>query len=169
MTKIVETIINKDFTTAKNLVNEKLQSIAERKMQEVKKMIAAKNVVEQEQDFITRQAFPPTGSGRRERLKRDITEETEQLDEHGAANVQKMGRTKLVKVRIRGGKIQRRKKVSGVKGMTFRGGRLIRMSPAERRHRKMGARKAKIKRRGKMSIIRRKRKMSMAKRHRMGL
>ena len=39
MTKIVETIINKDFTTAKNLVNEKLQSIAERKMQEVKKMI----------------------------------------------------------------------------------------------------------------------------------
>jgi hypothetical protein len=165
MTKIVETIANKDFTSAKNLVNEKLQSIAERKMMEVKKMIAAKKVVEQEQDFVIKHQT----NDRRERLKREITEETEELDEHGAANVMKMGRQKLVKVRIRGGKIQRRKKVSGVKGMTIRGGKMIRMSPAERRHRKLGARKAKLKRRGKMSMIKRKRKMSMAKRHRMGL
>ena len=221
MTKIVETIASKDFTSAKNLVNEKLQSIAERKMMEVKKMIAAKKVVEQEQDFVIKHQT----NDRRERLKREITEETEELnedklgpwykhdeeeyaelnksankeksdklkskikaghdklagpkgdlpeeteelDEHGAANVMKMGRQKLVKVRIRGGKIQRRKKVSGVKGMTIRGGKMIRMSPAERRHRKLGARKAKLKRRGKMSMIKRKRKMSMAKRHRMGL
>ena len=155
MTKIVETIANKDFTSAKNLVNEKLQSIAERKMCEVKKMIAAKKVVEQEQDFVIKHQ----SNDRRERLKREITEET-QIDE---------ARFKVVKARIRGGKVQRRKKVATQPGMTFRGGKLIRMSPAERRHRKMGARKAKIKRRGKMSIIRRKRKMSMAKRHRMGL
>ena len=77
MTKIVETIANKDFTSAKNLVNEKLQSIAERKMMEVKKMIAAKKVVEQEQDFVIKHQ----SNDRRERLKREITEET-QIDEN---------------------------------------------------------------------------------------
>jgi len=77
MTKIVETIANKDFTSAKNLVNEKLQSIAERKMMEVKKMIAAKKVVEQEQDFVIKHQT----NDRRERLKREITEET-QIDEN---------------------------------------------------------------------------------------
>lgn len=210
MTKIVETIVNKDFTSAKNLVNEKLQSIAERKMMEVKKMIAAKKVVEQEQDFrLKREITEETEELNEDKLgpwyrhdpdeyeqlnksankeksdklkskikaghdklagpKGDLPEETEKLDEHGAANVMKMGRQKLVKVRIRGGKVQRRKKVSSVKGMTLRGGKMIRMSPAERRHRKLGARKAKLKRRGKMAMIRRKRKMSMAKRHRMGL
>ena len=211
MTKIVETIANKDFTSAKNLVNEKLQSIAERKMCEVKKMIAAKKVVEQEQgERLKREITEETQidenegklggwyrhdpdeyeqlnkSANKEKSdklkskikaghdklagpKGDLPEETEKLDEHGAANVMKMGRQKLVKVRIRGGKIQRRKKVSSVKGMTIRGGKMIRMSPAERRHRKLGARKAKLKRRGKMAMIRRKRKMSMAKRHRMGL
>ena len=78
-------------------------------------------------------------------------------------------RVKLVKVRIRNGKIQRRKKVSNVPGMTFRGGKLIRMSPAERRKRKLGARKGKMKRRGKMAMIKRKRQMSIRKRERLGL
>jgi hypothetical protein len=155
MTKIVETIANKDFTSAKNLVNEKLQSIAERKMCEVKKMIAAKKVVEQEQDFVIKHQ----SNDRRERLKREITEET-QIDE---------ARFKVVKARIRGGKVQRRKKVSTQPGMTFRGGKLIRMSPAERRKRKLGARKGKMKRRGKMAMIKRKRQMSIRKRERLGL
>ena len=44
-------------------------------------------------------------------------------------NIQKMGRTKLVRVRIRKGKVQRRSKVSGVPGYTIRGGKMIRMSP----------------------------------------
>ena len=155
MTKIVETIANKDFTSAKNLVNEKLQSIAERKMCEVKKMIAAKKVVEQEQDFVIKHQ----SNDRRERLKREITEET-QIDE---------ARFKIVKARIRGGKVQRRKKVATQPGMTFRGGKLIRMSPAERRKRKLGARKGKMKRRGKMAMIKRKRQMSIRKRERLGL
>jgi len=155
MTKIVETIANKDFTSAKNLVNEKLQSIAERKMCEVKKMIAAKKVVEQEQDFVIKHQ----SNDRRERLKREITEET-QIDE---------ARFKVVKARIRGGKVQRRKKVATQPGMTFRGGKLIRMSPAERRKRKLGARKGKMKRRGKMAMIKRKRQMSIRKRERLGL
>ena len=213
MTKIVETIANKDFTSAKNLVNEKLQSIAERKMCEVKKMIAAKKVVEQEQDFVIKHQ----SNDRRERLKREITEET-QIDENEgklggwyrhdpdeyeqlnkSANKEKSdklkskikaghdklagpkgdlpeeteqideARFKIVKARIRGGKVQRRKKVATQPGMTFRGGKLIRMSPAERRKRKLGARKGKMKRRGKMAMIKRKRQMSIRKRERLGL
>jgi hypothetical protein len=93
----------------------------------------------------------------------DITDE---LDE---ANIQKMGRTKLIRVRIRKGKVQRRKKFSAVKGYTIRGGKLVRMSPQERRHRKMAARRAKFKRRSKLTQSMRKRTLSMRKRKAMGL
>ena len=88
------------------------------------------------------------------------------LDE---GNIQKMGRMKLVRVRIRKGKIQRRRKVSGVKGFTYRGGKMIRMSPMERRNRKMAARKSKFKRRAKLGQALRKRKMSLRRRSSMGL
>ena len=88
------------------------------------------------------------------------------LDE---GNIQKMGRTKLVKVRIRGGKVQRRKKVSGVKGYTMRGGRMIRMSAQERRNRKVAARRSKFKRRAKLGQALRKRKMSLRRRGSLGL
>jgi len=88
------------------------------------------------------------------------------LDE---GNIQKMGRTKLVKIRIRGGKVQRRKKVSGVQGYTMRSGRMIRMSPQERRNRKMAARKSKFKRRAKLGQALRKRKMSLRRRGSLGL
>ena len=74
----------------------------------------------------------------------------------------------LVKLRIRGGKVQRRKKVSNVPGMTLRGGKLTRMSPAERRRRKLGAVKAARKTRSKKSQILRKRKLSLMKRSRLG-
>jgi hypothetical protein len=84
-------------------------------------------------------------------------------------NIQKMGRTKLVRVRIRKGKVQRRKKVSAIPGYTMRGGKMIRMSPAERRHRKMAARKSKFKRRAKLGQALRKRKMSLRRRSSMGL
>jgi hypothetical protein len=80
-----------------------------------------------------------------------------------------MGRTKLVKIRIRGGKVQRRKKVSGVKGYTMRGGRMIRMSAQERRNRKMAARRSKFKRRAKLGQALRKRKMSLRRRGSLGL
>ena len=63
------------------------------------------------------------------------------------ANVQKMGRKKLVRARVRSGKIQRRKMLSAVKGYTIRGGKLVRMPATERLKRKISARKAKMKRR----------------------
>lgn len=90
--------------------------------------------------------------------KGDLKEE--QLDE---------ARVKIVKARIRGGKIQRRKKVSNVPGMTLRGGQLKRMSAAERRRRKLGARKGKMKRRAKLSRSLMKRKRSMQRRKSLGL
>lgn len=99
---------------------------------------------------------------------RIVKEESEKLG-LTEANIQKMGRTKLVRIRIRAGKIQRRKKFSSVPGYTIRGGRVVRMSSQERRHRKMGARRAKIKMRGKKSQILRKRKVSLRKRKAMGI
>jgi len=99
-------------------------------------------------------------------IKARIALEMFDLDE---GNIQKMGRTKLVKARIRGGKIQRRRKVSGVQGYTMRSGRMIRMSPQERRNRKMAARKSKFKRRAKLGQALRKRKMSLRRRGSLGL
>lgn len=78
-------------------------------------------------------------------------------------------RVKIVKARIRGGKIQRRKKVSNVPGMTMRGGKLKRMTPAERRHRKMGQRRGKLKRKAKMNRAIMKRQRSLRKRKALGL
>lgn len=86
-----------------------------------------------------------------------------------SSNVQKLGRTKVVRVRVRAGKVQRRKKLSTVKGYVYRGGRLVRMSPHEIRRRKMGARRAKIKRRSKLNQILRKRRISLRKRASMGV
>lgn len=99
-----------------------------------------------------------------EKLNQKKKELTESI-----VNIQKLGRTKLYRLRIRGGKVQRRKKVSGVSGYTIRKGRLTRMSAVERRRRKMGARRARLKRRSKMSVILRKRKFSLRKRKSLGL
>ena len=88
------------------------------------------------------------------------------LDE---GNIQKMGRTKLIRVRIRKGKVQRRIKKSAVKGYTVRDGRIVRMTPMERRHRKMAARRAKFKRKSKMSQAMRKRAVSIRKRKALGV
>ena len=100
--------------------------------------------------------------------ERVVKEESEKLD-LSETNVQRMGRTKLVRIRIRAGKVQRRKKFSSVPGYTIRGGKLVRMSAQERRHRKMGARRAKIKIRSKKNQILRKRTMSLRKRKAMGV
>ena len=85
------------------------------------------------------------------------------------ANVQKMGRKKLVKARVRGGKVQRRKVVSAVKGYTIRGGKLTRMTSAERLRRRIAQRKGKMKRRAKMARALIKRKRSLRKRSTLGL
>lgn len=71
--------------------------------------------------------------------------------------------------RVRGGQVQRRQKVASKPGYTVRGGKIVRMSAAERRARKMAQRKAARKRRGKSSQALRKRKITLRKRKSMGL
>jgi hypothetical protein len=83
--------------------------------------------------------------------------------------VRRMGRLNFVRVRVRRGKVQRRKKVSAVKGWTLRGGRLQRMRPSERLRRRLGARRAKLKRRSKKAQIRRRTAFAMRKRRSLGL
>lgn len=103
------------------------------------------------------------------RLATEVFGDVEFEEELTEANVQKMGRTKLIRVRIRKGKIQRRIKKSTVPGFTIRNNRLVRMSPLERRHRKMAARRAKFKRRSKLRQSLRKRSLSIRRRKSMGL
>ena len=89
-----------------------------------------------------------------------MKEESEELDE---------ARIQILKARVRGGKIQRRKKVSGVEGYKIADGKLKRMSPAERRRRKLGQKRGKLKRRSKMRQALMKRKRSLRKRAAIGL
>lgn len=118
-----------------------------------------------------------TPGGMKEEIKNRIlniiAEKLEALKEHlmleANRNVIKQGRAKIIKARVRGGKIQRRKKLSAVKGYTIRGGKLVRMSPSEKRKRKMGARRGKLKRRAKMARALMKRKRSLRKRAAIGL
>jgi hypothetical protein len=98
-----------------------------------------------------------------------VQEEIELVSLEEASNVQKMGRTKIVRARVRGGKVQRRKKVSAVKGYTIRGGKLTRMPSSERIKRKISQRKAKIKRKAKAARALIKRKRSLRKRKALGL
>ncbi len=109
-----------------------------------------------------------------DRIEELIAEKLEQVeveivDELDEGNIQKMGRTKLIRVRFRKGKIQRRVKKSAVPGFTIRGGKLTRMMPQERRNRKMAARRSKFKRRSKLRQSLRKRQISLRKRKAMGL
>jgi len=78
-------------------------------------------------------------------------------------------RIKIVKIRIRRGKIQRRKKVSNVKGYTMRGGKLTRMTTRERMKRKIGQRRGKLKRRAKKARMLIARKRALRKRAALGL
>ena len=105
-----------------------------------------------------------------ERIEQLVAEKLSQLQENlFEGNIQRMGRTKLVRVRIRKGKVQRRVKKSAVKGYTVRSGKLVRMTPMERRHRKVAARTSKFKRRSKLKQAMRKRGIAIRKRKAMGL
>jgi len=88
-------------------------------------------------------------------------------------NVQRMGRKKLIRLRVRTIKgkptVQRRKVFSAVKGYTIRGGRMVRISPAEKLKRRLGARRAKVKRRAKLARILIKRNRSLRRRKSLGL
>ena len=195
MSNIVNLIASKNFIKANSVLSEAVELIMARKLEEAKKMVAAK--IEEQPHSMNRsaaklrsmdiaeedieEAIDPeeatggpvpkgqrvnqVGKGDKEQTnttvvpKNNIKEE-EQLDE---------ARVNIVKARIRGGKIQRRKRVSNVPGMTIRGGKLQRMSAAERRRRKMGARKAVRKRAPKMNRALMKRKRSLMKRRALGL
>lgn len=91
-----------------------------------------------------------------ERLKDLIAEEKEEVIEERFKKVN----------RIRGGKVQRRKKVSTRSGYTFRNGKLTRMTSNERRRRSVSQTRASKKRRGTQARANRKRKISMVKRKR---
>jgi hypothetical protein len=191
MSNLVEHILDKNYDSANEILAEKFRDIMEEKLHEMKKMCAAelseknhdieegllkagKRIIDKlkKPSTIANQEQRPelkTMSGRPlRRLKiepkqvaEDMIEESEQLDE--------APRVSIVKARIRGGKVQRRRKVSNVAGFTMRGGSLKRMSAAERRRRKLGARKAARKTKSKKFQILRKRKMSLIKRKRLGL
>ena len=143
MKNIIRDISNKEYNSATEAISEALSIILEKKMVEMKKMIMAK---EQNPNM-------------------DSEAETNKLAEEDLDEA----RIKIVKARVRGGKVQRRKKVSNVAGYTFRGGQLKRMSPMERRKRKLGQRRGKIKRRAKLQRSLVKRKRSLRKRQSIGL
>lgn len=94
--------------------------------------------------------------------------------EDSPETLEEAGRFRIVRARIRNGKIQRRKKVSTNKNYTFRKrgagpAKLVRISAAEHRHRKLGARRGKVKRRAKRARIRQKQRRSLQKRKSLGL
>ena len=126
-------------------------------------LIEAKRILDERLDELTDDALTD--------VKEDMALEMFDVDlnELEEGNIMKMGRTKMIRVRIRGGKIQRRKKLSAVQGYTTRGGKLVRMSPVERRNRKMASRRSKFKRRAKLRQSLRKRKISLRRRSAMGL
>lgn len=145
--KLIDSIILDDYNQANENLSESFVEILKDKLSEAKKIVAAKYGVAELAEAIE-------------------SIEEENLDE---ANVTKMGRLKMIKARIRAGKVQRRVKKSAVPGLTLRGGKLVRMKPSERRARKIGARRAKIKRRAKLARALMKRKRSLAKRKAIGL
>ena len=143
MRDFVSKLLQDKIVEAKEVLNQRIQDLVNERLNQVKLRITA----EMYDDF-------------------EIEVEEEKLSE---ANVQKMGRTKLIRVRFRAGKVQRRVKKSAVPGFTIRGGKLTRMMPQERRNRKMAARRSKFKRRSKLRQSLRKRQISLRKRKAMGL
>ena len=141
MKKLVHNIFTEQFDECNDILNEHLKNLIDEKLNQVKVRLTAEMYHE---------------------IGVDVDVVTE-------ANVMKTGRTKLIRVRVRGGKVQRRIKKSNVPGFVLRGGKLKRMSSLERRHRKMAARKARFKRRAKLQQSLRKRRMSLRKRHAMGI
>ena len=95
-----------------------------------------------------------------------IPSETETLEE---GNIVKSGRIKLIRRRIRKGKLQRNIRKSAVKGWTLRGKKLVRIPAAKRIRMKIVAKRSARKRKGKLQSILRKRRMSLRKRKSMGI
>lgn len=144
MSGFVSRLLSNNLVEARNELDVKIRSLVEQKLNQIKLRVTAE-------------------------IYEDIGVEVDFVDDLSEGNVLRMGRTKVVRVRVRQGKIQRRRKLSAVKGYTIRGGRMTRMTPMERRNRKMGSRRSKFKRRAKLRQSLRKRKMSLRRRTAMGL
>ena len=198
MRNLVEHILNKEYDTANQIFESEIETVTRIKLNEAKKMVAARmaeqvpafmgaaagnavklrrGVLEEDdidegidpkEDSMSVERGTPKSKPESTHYKdapgsthyKNMKEETEELDE---------ARIKILKARVRGGKIQRRKRVSDVEGYKIQGGKLKRMSPAERRRRKLGAKKGKIKRKSKMRQALMKRKRSLRKRSSIGL
>jgi len=78
-------------------------------------------------------------------------------------------RFKIVRARVRKGKILRRHKEAEREGYTIRGGKVTKMKPAERRKRKLSQRKAAKKRKAKISRARVNMKKALRKRKALGI
>lgn len=186
---LIKNIHEKNFVEAENAFKESMNKIVSEKLFEMRKIIASQLA---EQSASGKGDLPQiSASGKRslpgseEDANEIIDQNTKALKLQQIRGIRKPGpttlpleeeeqldeapRVKIVRARIRGGKIQRRKKVSNVKGYTFRSGKLTRMSPSERRKRKLGQRRGKMKRKAKLSRTLMKRKRSMMKRRSIGL
>ena len=147
MKELVSKLLSDKIEEARNILDLKIKDLIEEKINQFKIQIATS-------------MFGDTGV----EMYFEETNSTVQK-----SNVQKMGRTKIIKFRVRKGKIQRRRKFSTVKGYTVRGGKMTRMMPAERRHRHIASIKSKFKRKAKLVITLRKRRISLRKRKSVGL
>lgn len=206
MIKLIDSIVNKNFVAADSILEETVELIMTKKLEEAKKQTAAKMC--EEPHSMNRTASKlramdiaeldlskekpgdiedkrgeravntsmktnfggnqEVASGKTDLPKKQTVNATEKGDLKEEEQIEE-ARINIVKARIRGGQIQRRKKISNVPGMTLRGGKLQRMSAAERRRRKMGARKAVRKRAPKMNRALMKRQRSLRKRKALGI
>lgn len=144
MSGFVSRLLSNNLVEARNELDVKIKNLVEQKLNQIKLRVTAE-------------------------IYEEIGVEVDFVDALTEGNILRMGRTKMVRVRIRRGKVQRRKKLSAVKGYTIRNGKMTRMMPLERRNRKMASRRSKFKRRAKLRQSLRKRKMSLRRRTAMGL
>lgn len=84
-------------------------------------------------------------------------------------NILKQGRMMIIRRRIRNGKMQRNVKRSTQKGFTIRGGKVTRISAAQRIKMKISQKRGARKRKVKMASSLRKRRISIKKRTALGL
>jgi hypothetical protein len=85
------------------------------------------------------------------------------------SNVVQFGRTKLIRRRIRKGKVQRNIRKSSVRGFTLKGGKLKRITAIQRIHMSRKQKLAARKRRSHMATTVRKRARSILRRKTMGI
>lgn len=215
MSNLINSIVSRNFVEADSIISETVELIMAKKLEEAKKMYAAKmyeqphsmnrpaaklrvmDIAEEDIEEMDLSKEKPDYANIEDKRGKGLPffmsnvnknsfpnslgapkpKSTQTVNTSGKGDIQKEeaedqldeARINIVRARIRGGKIQRRKKVSNVPGMTIRGGKLQRMSAAERRRRKLGARKAVRKRMPKMNRALMKRKRSLMKRRALGL